>query len=156
MPADLSIRHIIATLAYRAAKVLRDAPDGFGEFRAAPGSRAAGEILAHICDVLDWALSQARGEEHWSNSNPASWAEDSERFFAATTALDQYLAAHESHVPLEKLFQSAIADSFTHVGQIALLRRLAGAPIKGENYFKAQIEQGRVGSDQNAPAREFD
>ena len=105
MPADLSIRHIIATLTYRAAKVLRDAPEGFNEFRAAPGSRAAGEILAHICDVLDWALSQARGEEHWSNSNPAAfWAEDSERFFAATTALDQYLAAHESHVPLERLF----------------------------------------------------
>jgi hypothetical protein len=156
MPADVPLRHILATLSYRAAKVLRDAPDGFSEFRAAEGSRSAGEILAHLCDLLDWALTQARGEEHWRNSKPASWAENSARFFAAVTALDEYLASHESQAPPEKLFQAAVADSLTHVGQIALLRRLAGAPVKGENYFRANIELGRTGSGQNAPVREFD
>jgi hypothetical protein len=37
-----------------------------------------------------------------------------------------------------------------------MLRRLAGCPIKGENYFKADIAAGRVGPEQSAPRREFD
>jgi hypothetical protein len=153
--AELSLRHTLATLSYRAAKVLRDAPDGFSEFRAGPGSRSAGEILAHLGDLLDWALTQARGEERWRDSKPASWAEDTARFFAAAEALDHYLASHEPHATPEKLFQGAIADSLTHVGQIALLRGLAGTRVKPENYSRAKIEAGRAGSDQNAPVREF-
>ena len=66
------LRHTLATLAYRAAKALRDAPDGFSGFRPAPGSRSAGEILAHLGDLMGWALSQASGEERWSfvRANP--------------------------------------------------------------------------------------
>jgi len=37
-----------------------------------------------------------------------------------------------------------------------MLRRLAGAPMKGENYSRAKIEAGRVGGDQEKPKREFD
>jgi hypothetical protein len=156
-PAVLPVRHVVATLVYRAAKTLRDAPPDFAEFRPREGSRSAGEILAHVCDLLDWALSQARGQERWRDSKPRSWAEDSVRFFAAATALDQFLASSD---PLqcapEKLFQGALADALTHTGQIAMLRRLAGAPVRGENYSKAEIEVGRTASDQNQPAREFD
>jgi hypothetical protein len=152
----LPLRHALATLAYRAAKPLRNAPPEFSSFRAAPGSRSAGEILAHLGDLLDWALSLARGRQRWHNSKPQSWQKDSERFFAALAALDQYLAAGTIlHTPAEKLFQGAIADSFTHVGQIAMLRRLAGAPVRGENYYVAKIEIGRTGPDQNAAVFEF-
>ena len=155
--ADLPLRHVLATLVYRAAKVLRDAPADFSEFRPGAESRSAGEILAHVCDLLDWALSQARGQERWNESKPQAWAADAERFFAAATAFDQYLASAEPlHAAPEKLFQGALADSLTHVGQIAMLRRLAGAPVRGENYSKARIETGRTGADQNAPLREFD
>jgi hypothetical protein len=35
------------------------------------------------------------------------------------------------------------------------MRRAAGAPIKGENYFVADIEAGRVGQEQTLPKREF-
>jgi len=59
------------------------------------------------------------------------------------------------HAPVEKLFQGPVADALTHVGQIAVLRRLAGSPVKGENYFVADIAAGRVGADQAAPKREF-
>jgi len=154
---DLPLRHALATLVYRAAKVLRDAPPEFSEFRPGAESRSAGEILAHLCDLLDWALSQARGQEHWNNSKPQAWAVDAERFFAAATALDEYLASGEPlHAAPERLFQGALADSLTHVGQIAMLRRLAGGPVRGENYSKARIELGRTGPEQNAAVREFD
>ena len=156
-PAVLPLRHVVATLVYRAAKTLRDAPPDFSAFRPAPGSRSAGEILAHVCDLLEWALSQARGQEHWRDSKPRAWTGDTERFFAAATALDQFLASGEAlHCPPEKLFQGALADALTHTGQIAMLRRLAGAPMRGENYSKAKIEVGRTGADQNQPSREFD
>lgn len=154
---DLSLRHAVATLAYRAAKALRDAPAGFTDFRPADGSRSAGEILAHMGDLLDWALSQARGEERWRNSTPRSWADDSDRFFAALTAFDEHLASAQPLAATpERLFQGAIADALTHVGQIAMLRRLAGAHMRGENYSVAKIAAGRTGAQQDPPAREFD
>ncbi|MGH9740352.1 MAG: hypothetical protein ACRD4X_17455, partial [Candidatus Acidiferrales bacterium] len=83
----LPLRHALATLAYRAAKPLRDAPSGFSAFRAAPDSRSAGEILAHLGDLMDWALSLARGKEKWHNSKPEPWSEDVARFFKALTAV---------------------------------------------------------------------
>lgn len=154
---ELPLRHILATVVYRGAKALRDAPPDFHAFRPAVGSRSAGEILAHICDLLDWALSQAHGQEKWRDSQRQTWAADADRFFAAATALDQFLASGKKlQAAPEKLFQGALADAFTHVGQIAMLRRLAGTPVRGENYSKAKIEIGRTGADQNRPVREFD
>src|SRR5215467_8350759 len=152
----LPLRHAVATLAYRGAKVLGGAPANFSDFRVAKGSRSAGEILAHLGDLLDWALSLARGKRRWRNSKPRSWSEDTERFFAALKTFDDYLASGASlHTAPEKLFQGAIADSLTHIGQIAMLRRLAGARVRGENYYRAKIEVGRTGPDQNSPVSEF-
>jgi len=156
-PRREMLRHSVATLAYRGAKALRGAPEGFAAFRASETTRAPGQILAHIGDLLDWALSIARGQEEWHNSAPLTWAAGSQRFFAALAALDVYLASDAPlQAPAEKLFQGAIADALTHVGQINMLRRIAGAPVRGENYYRAEIIAGRVGPDQSAPAREFD
>ena len=153
---DISLRHTVATLAYRAAKTLRRAPAEFSSFRVAAGSRSAGEILAHMCDLLDWALSQARGKQRWRNSKPRSWSEDSDRFFAAVTSFDEYLASEAPlHAPAERMFQGAVADALTHVGQLAMLRRLAGARVRGENYYVARIEIGRTGPKQKPPVSEF-
>lgn len=153
---NLPFRHTLATLAYRAAKPLRDVPKGFSEVSAGKGSRPAGEILAHLCDLMDWALSIARGKEAWQDTKPTSWTDDSKRFFAALEALDFYIASGQKlHASCESIFQGAIADALTHVGQIALLRRLAEAPIRPENYSVAKIEAGRVGAMQNAPVTEF-
>jgi hypothetical protein len=153
---DLWLRHALATLAYRAAKALRRAPRGFSDFRPGAGSRSAGEILAHLGDLIEWALSQARGKEKWPGVKPRSWTDDSDRFFAALGAFDEYLASAEPlHATPERLFQGAVADALTHVGQIAMLRRLAGARVRGENYSVAKIEIGRTGPRQAAPVREF-
>ena len=151
------LRHTVATLAYRGGKVLRGAPDGFPAFRAFETTRTPGQVLAHIGDLLDWALSIVRGKQEWHDSPPQSWALDSQRFFTAISALDAYLASGQPlEPPAEKLFQGPIADAIAHVGQLAMLRRMAGAPIRGENYFRAEIAAGRVGPDQPPPSREFD
>jgi hypothetical protein len=143
-------------LAYRGGKAIRDAPDGFSEFRVAETSRTPGQILAHIGDLLDWGLSLAEGAQRWQDSAPLPWPQESQRFFDALKKFDDRLASSAPLAcPSEQLFQGPIADSLTHVGQLAMLRRLAGGPIKGENYFKADIVAGRVGAGQSPPKREF-
>jgi len=150
------LRHTLATLAYRGAKAFRDAPPGFADFRVAPGTRSAGEILAHVGDLLDWGLALALGQHTWKDSPSLPWAEGVARFHAALERFDSALAAPDGlGFSAEQLFQGPIADSFTHVGQVALLRRLAAAPVKGENYFKADIVTGRVSQAQAAPKLEF-
>ncbi len=151
------LRHTVATIAYRGGKAIASAPDGFNKFRVNETSRTPEQILAHIGDLFDWALSIAEGNQTWHNSTPQSWEEESARFFSALQSFDDYLASDsELHCSPEKLFQGPIADALTHVGQIAMLRRIAGAPVKGENYFVAEIESGRVGPDQSSKRREFD
>jgi hypothetical protein len=159
-PAALNrqlLRHAVATVAYRGGKALRDAPDGFAEFRAGEESRSPAEVLAHISDVLDWGLTLAKGSEKYHVSDTVPWEKASQRFFASLEALDAYLA---SDAPLacspEKLVQAPIADALTHVGQIAMLRRLAGGPMRPENYYVAEIVAGRAGAQQATPKLEFD
>ena len=156
-PKREMLRHTVATLAYRGGKAVRGAPESFATFRPSETSRTPGQILAHIGDLLDWALSMAKGSEKWSNSEPHSWADDVERFHTSLSRLDEYLASEEElGATCERLFQGAIADSLTHVGQLSMLRRIAGDPIKGENYSKADIRGGRVGAEQTKPQFEFD
>jgi hypothetical protein len=148
---------MLATLAYRGGKAVRDAPETFASFRAARDVRSPIEILAHIGDVLDWGLSIAQGKQAWRTSAPLRWNDEITRFFAGLQTFDAYLASGEPlHAPAEKLFQGPIADAFSHVGQIAMLRRVAGAQIRGENYFVAEVNAGRVGPEQAAAKREFD
>lgn len=151
------LRHTVATLAYRGGKTLRCAPPGFTGFRISEKTRAPGEILAHVGDLLDWALSLARGKQEWHNSPPLAWDQGTERFFTALAALDACLSSDGPlGCPVEKLFQGPVADALTHIGQIAMLRRLAGAPVRAENYLRAGIAAGKVGPEQAPPAFEFD
>ena len=150
------LRHTLATLAYRAAKAIRDAPPGFETMTPGPGSRTPAQILAHMGDLFDWALSLARGQQTWKNSTPLPWNDEAARFFAAVARFDAYLASEELHAPCSQLFQGPIADALTHTGQLTMLRRMAGGPIKGENYAQADIVAGRVTSSQSSPKREFD
>lgn len=151
------LRHTLATLAYRGGKALRDAPPTFSALCAQEGVRSPVQILAHVGDLLDWALRLADGEQVWRESTPLPWDDEVRRFFIALSALDARLASGTPlKIPAEQLFQGPIADAFTHIGQISLLRRLCGSPVRGENYFKADIVPGRVGPAQTAPRREFD
>ncbi len=162
MNADVQVkravlRHAVATLAYRGGKTLMGTPQDFSTFRIAATSRTPAEILAHIGDLLDWALSLAKGTPVWHDSHPLEWDLEVARFFAGLHRFDDYLA---SDLPLgndvERLFQGPIADALTHVGQLAMLRRAAGSPVHGENFFNADIAAGRIGPDQTKPRVEFD
>ncbi len=153
----LHLRHTLATLAYRGAKAVRGAPRGFARFKASPTTRSPGEILAHIGDLLDWATALADGRHLWHDSKPVAWEREVERFFARLRKFDRRLASKKPlRFSAEKMFQGPIADALTHVGQIALLRRMASSPVRGENYFKARIATGRVGQKQRPAVREFE
>jgi hypothetical protein len=151
------LRHCLATIAYRGAKVLHGAPDSFVNFRSAETTRTPVQILAHLGDLFDWALSMAKGQGTWHSSKPLPWHDETQRFFASLRNFDAYLAGDESLCASpEKIFQGPVADALNHIGQLAMLRRMAGAPIKGENYFVADISLGHVGQDQPKPRIEFD
>jgi hypothetical protein len=153
----LFLRHAVATLAYRAGKALRGAPATFADFTVASGTRTPAQIVAHMGDLLDWALYLARGEQSWHDSMPLPWDREVARFFAALDTFDAYLASDESlGSSAERLFQGPIADALTHTGQLTMLRRLAGAPVRGENYVRATITAGMVGISQAPPVSEFD
>jgi len=150
------LRHTVATVAYRGGKAVREAPESFAGFKIGEKGRTPAQILAHIGDLYDWALSCARGKQEWHDSKPLPWSQEVQRFFKALQVFDDYLASDAPlGFPAEKIFQGAVADSLTHIGQIAMLRRLAGCPIRGENYFRADIVSGRVGEKQSAPRVEF-
>lgn len=150
------LRHTLATLAYRSRKVLHDAPEGFADLRAAPGSRRAGRILAHMGDLLHWACHLADSEHVWNDSRPLPWDEEVARYYGALETFDLRLASDEPLLSTpERLFQGPVADALWHLGQLALLRRVSAAPIRGENYFRAEITSGRVGPDQAQPKGEF-
>jgi hypothetical protein len=148
------LRHAVAKVGYRAARAVEDAPEGFGRF--AECGRTPAQIVAHMGDLFDWALSMARGEEIWHNSAPLSWVEETRRLFTALEAFDRQLALPEPiHATEDRLFQGPVADALTHVGQLAMLRRLAGSPAWSENFSVAKITAGRTGADQPAAVKRF-
>jgi hypothetical protein len=151
------LRHTVATVAYRGGKAVRGAPASFATFSPDGTPRTPAKILAHLGDLYDWALSQAKGAEAWNDSTPLEWDREVERFFATLQRFDDFLASDAAlAVTPEKLFQGAVADSLTHIGQLAMLRRLGGAKMKSENYSRADIMPGRVGAEQTPAKREFD
>ena len=160
MPSDPQrqlLRHAVAALAYRAGKALRGAPESFAASEAGQNVKSPVRILAHMGDLFDWALAMSQGRREWHDSTPLVWEREIERFFGRLKAFDDYLASDAVvQVSAEKLLRAPVADALTHTGQIAMLRRLAGCPIRGESYYEADIVTGRVGFEQAAPKREFD
>ena len=156
--ASAVIRHSLATLAYRASKAVRGAPIEFAALRVAPSSRTPAEILAHMGDLMEWALTMAEGQTMWRDQPPQSWDADVARLFAGIQALDAFLAraAPLDRGVLFQLLQGPIADALTHTGQLTFLRRIAHAPVRGESYQRALIAAGQTGLEQPAPQREFD
>jgi len=150
------LRHLIATLAYRAAKVLRDAPPGFATFSSSDTTRQPVLIVAHLADLMAWAVSLADGGSAWQAGGSDDWDTELRRFFDGLQRLDDRVAAGPvSDGDEKKLIAAPLADALTHVGQLAMLRALAGAPIQPESYARAEIVAGRVGLDQAAPGHAF-
>ncbi len=148
------LRHAVAALAYRATRAISDAPEEFGRLEGY--GRPPVKILAHMGDLFDWALGIAQGNESWDKSKALPWSEERKRFFATLEAFDTHLASGAPvHVELERLMQGPVADALTHVGQLAMLRRLGGWPVARENFYVASVHKGRVGEDQAPPEKPF-
>jgi len=159
-PQELNIfRHTLATLAYRAAKTMRDVPESFADFKPGPTSNTPLQIVAHMGDLFDWAYTMISGTPKWNAAEPGDWEGECERFFASLKKFDDAL---ESGTPINyeitRMFQGPVADALTHTGQLALLRRLHGSPMKGESYNRADIAIGRISLEQTPadPRYEFD
>jgi hypothetical protein len=151
-----TLRQLAATLAYRAAKVLREAPPEFATYRIAPNARTAVEIVAHLGDLMEWGTWLARGQHTWKANGSSDWNTELDRFFRLLGELDDLLAAPDFNGSVEKLIQGPFADALTHVGQLSMMRGAAGIPVRPESYARAEIVLGRVGREQAAAKAEFD
>lgn len=139
------LRHMVATVAYRGGLAITDAPPEFASFRAHETTRTPGEILAHIGDLLEGSFHLLKGEMVFLTSEPQPSKEEVARFFAAVKQLDSFLASEEPlAIPVERLIQGPIGDALTHVGQIVMLRRMFGKPIRGAEYYSAEIVAGEI------------
>jgi hypothetical protein len=142
------LRHMVATVAYRGGIAVSEAPEDFGAFRVAESTRTPGEILAHIGDLLDGSLHLLKGHLVYLTSAPLPWDAEVSRFFDGVQKLDSYLASDAPlHCPVEKLVQGPIGDALTHVGQIVMLRRVAGKPVRVTSYFEADIVPGEIAEE---------
>ena len=154
--AQATLRQLAATLAYRAAKALRDVPPSFATFTCGASSRTPVRIVAHMADLMSWGVSIAKGGYVWKPAGSDDWNGEIIRFFDGLAELDAAIADESFNGSIEKLIQGPLADALTHVGQLAMMRGMAGIPVRPESYAKAAIVAGRVGLDQEAPRAEFD
>jgi hypothetical protein len=138
-------RHLVATLAFRVKVAISDTQPDFAAFKISETIRTPNEILAHLGDLLEGSLFLMKGEFVVLNSEPLAWREEVKRFFSAVGEFDSYLASDAPLAqPIEKITQGPIADALTHVGQIVMMRRAAGNPVKAESYFTAEIVPGKM------------
>ncbi len=134
------LRHLLATLVYRAGRSLDDAPAAYARTSIGGDARTPLEILSHMSTVLAWATSHLRGTPDWSPQTAGTWDETLAAWQRATRALDDALRTAPPNAQLaDQLRQGPLADCLTHTGQLALLRRVAGKPVPPENYMQAAI-----------------
>jgi hypothetical protein len=146
------LRHFLAALAYRTQKALRDAPPDFGDFSAGGDCRTPSDLVRHMTSVLGYARTFFVGGRYWPDPEP-DLAAEVRRFHAMLGDLAAHLERGDAVTGTTpaRLLQGPFADAMTHVGQLALLRRLAGHPVAPENFIVANIDAHNVGPDQPLP-----
>jgi len=154
-PPTHLVRHQLAALAYRFQKALRGAPPAFAGFDAGAGVRPPVAIVHHMNGVLGYLREVLAGEHAGVRHRHPQLGLDGEvaAFHSMLGRLDSLLASRPD-LPLERLergLQGPISDAMTHVGQLAMLRRLAGSPVQAEDFYLADVRVGRVGADQPPP-----
>ncbi len=146
------LRHFLAAIAYRTQKALRGAPESFGSFEAGQQVRTPSELVRHMTSVLSYARSCFGGGRYQPEPLPDLGAEIT-RFHAMLEDLSQHLAAGTELMGIteEQLLQGPLSDAMTHVGQLAVLRRLAGSPVAPESFVEAAVDPANVGPNQPDP-----
>lgn len=140
------LRHMVASIAYRGSRSLRNPPPGFENIRLADDGMTARELVLHMTNVTAFSLAVVTNTER-VRYEALDWKGEIDRFYALLGELDARLAEGATMEPgMElKLVQGPLSDALTHVGQLNALRRKAGAPIAPTNYIKADVRTGCIG-----------
>jgi hypothetical protein len=146
------LRHFLAALAYRTQKALRGAPDGFADYRAGNDVRTPTELVRHMTSVLGYARTFFIGGSYWPDPLP-TFQDEIERFHEMLASLREHLESDSrlNGLTEEQLLQGQFSDAMTHAGQLAMLRRLHGAPVQSENFIHAAISPENLTADQPDP-----
>jgi hypothetical protein len=148
------LRHFLAALAYRTQKALRDAPTEFADFQAGDGARTPKELVRHMTSVLGYARTFFVGGQYRPDALP-SLDQEVLRFHEMLESLATHIESGDllsEEMSAERLLQGPLSDAMTHAGQLAMLRRLAGAPVAPENFVVADIRLEQLGVKQPDPA----
>ena len=147
------LRHFLGAIAYRTQKALRGAPDHYAAFSAGNRVRTPTELVRHMAGLMGYVRTFFHGGSYQAQPLPSFTAEV-ERFHSLIEEVGKLLASGATcSLTTEQLLQGPFADAMTHVGQLAMLRRLAEAPIAPENFIYADIRADRLHADQPLPAR---
>jgi hypothetical protein len=145
------LRHYLASIAYHATKALRDAPPNYPEHDPGNGARTPHSLLHHINSVLTYAHSFY---QHYDNTRPPQkpWDGELQGLYDIPSKLDHSIQSGKPRgVTEEQLLQGPLSDAMAHVGQLLMLRRLAGSPVPSENFIHADIKPGQLGPNQPDP-----
>ena len=134
--ARAAVRQLAATLAYRAAKVLRDVPPEFATRSFGDSTRVPVTIVAHMGDLMAWGVTIACGDEVWKAEGSRDWNAEVARFFDHLATIDRELASDTFAGSIETLIQGPLSDALWHVGQLAMLRGMAGVPVRPESFAR--------------------
>ncbi len=148
--------HFLAAIAYRAQKALRGAPPHYPEFGTGLQARTPVAILRHMTSLMGFTQTLFLGGSYPMQPDPLpTFADEIDRFHRTLSGVADLLRAGTPlrEISTEQLLQGPLADTMTHVGQLAMLRRLAGSPVPPENFIYAEVRADRLGSDQAQPAR---
>jgi hypothetical protein len=146
------LKHLLGAIAYRAQKALRDAPDSYADFHAGMNVRTPHELVRHMTGVLGYARTLFVGGV-WRPRMLPTFGEEVARLHEVMEDLGRLIETGDAPtIRPEQLLQGPLSDAMTHVGQLAMLRRLAGAPVAPENFVFAKVDANNLGQHQPPPA----
>jgi hypothetical protein len=146
------LKHFLAAIAYRTQKALRGAAPGFADFRASPTSRTPHELLWHMTGLIGYARTMFHGG-FFEPPRLSSFQGEVARFHTMLEALrgDLDNLSLSASITDAQLLHGPLADTMTHVGQLAFLRRLSGSPVASENFIFASISAANLSANQAEP-----
>ena len=146
------LQHFLAALAYRTQKAVRGAPASYAEFSAYTHSRTPHELVWHMTGVIGYARTFLHGGE-WAPPRLDTFADELQRFHDTLEQLGADFAnpALAAAITDEQFLHGPLADAMTHVGQLAMLRRMVGSPVPSENFIMADVRADNLGADQPEP-----
>lgn len=141
------LRHLLATIGYRFQAAIEGAPEEYADFDPGHGVRGPRELVGHCVHVLRIARSSFEPELEPSAPVGDSWNERIALLHLELDLLDRHVdqGTPPQSWTLLQMVQGPLADVLTHIGQLALLRRLQGDPVARQSYLRAPVEARRTG-----------